>query len=221
MSRARPLGVDRYGNTLWWDRRRDNEKASVEQLELLAAADNILIDDLLDEGLKQGEVLLRLREALGEGVIPAEVLDRRRKAKELAVSQDICRICSEFGWECEGSITRHHFIPRWLMLQLENYQAYAARIRCTIPICIGRHRDLHLRNEIETPKSISQFLNDQERAFAQKMMDELKEQHPAIFDLILAGDGSTYEAILAQDYIHGAFRKASEHSIAQNKSAVG
>ena len=68
------------------------------------------------------------------------------------------------------------------MLELENYQAYAARSICTIPICIGRHRDLHYRND-GTEKSIVQYLRDHERKFAQKLLDELREQHPKIFDL--------------------------------------
>lgn len=201
------------GQKLWFDRKLSGTKATAEQLELLAAIENVSLDDILDEGLTQGEVLERLRTALGEGVVPPEILERRRAQKAAAAMQPKCRICSEFGWECEGSITRHHFIPRWLMLQLENYQAYAARVRCTIPICVGRHRDLHLRGDTDTPKSIAQFLTDNERKFAQKMLDELREQHPKIFDLIAGGDGSTYEAILASDYMSGRFREAGEREV--------
>ncbi len=95
------------------------------------------------------------------------------------------------------------------MLQLENYQAYAARVRCTIPICLGRHRDLHIPGDTDTPKSIAPFLNDCERAFAQKMLDELREQHPAIFNLMLAGDQTRYEATLVLDYVQGRFREAA------------
>lgn len=213
MSRARPLAG------MWFDQQRNNEKATAEQLELLSAVENVPLDDLLDEGLRQGQIIERLRIALGEGVIPPEVLERRRAAKEKAKTQPVCRICSSFGWTCEGSITRHHFIPRWMMLNLENYQAYAARSRCTIPICVGRHRDLHLRGDTDTPKSIGQFLTDPERKFAQKLLDELKEQHPAIFDLVAGGDENTYEAVLITDYIHGAFRKASGHAVSADQSS--
>jgi hypothetical protein len=202
MSRARPIGG------LWFDKQKANEKATVKQLELLAAAENILMDDLLDEGLRQGEVALRLREALGEGAIPPEVLERRRAAKEAAKNQPGCVICTNLGWECDGAITRHHFVPRWMMLLLENYVAYAARVRCTIPVCVGRHRDLHLRGDTETPKSLAQFMTDAERAFAQKLLDELRQQHPAVFDLIMGGDESTYEYVLLRDYHRGAFRVA-------------
>jgi hypothetical protein len=213
MSRARPLAG------IWFDQKKNHQKATAEQLELLAAVEDTAIDDVLDAGLRQGEVIERLRVALGEGVVPPEVLERRRAAKILAASQPECRICSELGWECEGSITRHHFVPRWLMLQLDNYVSYAARSRCTIPICIGRHRDLHLRNDEETPKSMAQFLNERELTFAQKMLDELREQHPAIFDLISAGDSSTYESVLISDYIHGAFRKASGYAASASQSS--
>lgn len=206
MSRARPIAG------LWFDRKRSHFKATSEQLETLAAVENIPIDDLLDEGLLQGQVVMRLREALGEGVIPPEVLERKRQRRLEAAQQPACRICDAYGWECEGSITRHHFIPRWMMLQLENYQAYATRRLCTIPICISRHRDLHLRGDEETPKSIAQFLNERERKFAQKMLDELREQHLAIFDLIGGGDGSTYESQLLLDYRRGRFTESSQYA---------
>lgn len=205
VSRAREIGGQ------WFDVHRNHEKATPEQLELLAAAENIPIDDLLDEGLRQGDIIIRLREALGEGVIPPEVLERRRAAKANARRQPVCRICSSLGWACDGSITRHHFMPRWMMLMLENYVAYAARVKCTIPVCVGRHRDLHLRGDDETPKSIAQFLTDDERKFAQKMLTEFKEQHPMVFDLILGGDPSTYEYTLIRDYTLGNFRKSSSN----------
>ncbi len=203
MSRAREIGG------LWFDVQKNHEKATSSQLELLAAAENIPLDDLLDEGLRQGEIIMRLREALGEGVIPPEILERKRLAKEAARYQPACRICSTLEWECDGSITRHHFVPRWMMLLLENYVAYAARSKCTIPVCVGRHRDLHLRGDMETPKSIAQFMTDDERKFAQKMLDELKDQHPMVFDLILGGDENAYEYVLLRDYSVGNFRKST------------
>jgi hypothetical protein len=207
MSRARQIGG------LWFDGRKNNEKATPRQLELLAAAENVPLDDLLDEGLKQAEVAIRLRAALGEGVIPPEVLERQRAAKEAAKHEAPCRICSTFGWVCEGRSTRHHFVPRWMMLMLEHYTAYAARSKCCIPICVGRHRDLHIRGDLETPKSIAQFLTDDERAFAHKMLSEFKDQHPLVFDLIAGGDEATYEYQLVRDFMTGRFMEASDRAV--------
>lgn len=205
MSRARPVGG------LWFDRRRASEKATSEQLELLAASENVSLDDLLDEGLTQGQTLERLREALGQNVIPPEVLERKRAAREAAKREPICRICEKLDTECEGRITRHHFVPRWLMLKLDNYQAYAARSRCTIPICVGRHRDLHLDGDRDTPKSIAQFMTDYERAFAQKMLVELYEQiGPSTREwLDTGGSGREYDWQLIEDFHDGEFRSVS------------
>lgn len=207
MSRYKEIGG------LPFDKKMSHKKATPAQLEALAAAEGIPIDDLLDEGLNQGEVRKRLTDIYHANVVPAEVIERRRIAREQAALEPECRICSALGWECDGSITRHHFVPRWMMLMLDNYQAYAARIRCTIPACIGRHRDLHLRGDEETPKSIVQFLNDQERAFAEKMLTEFKEQHPKVFDLIAGGDEGTYEYHLIRDFNLGRFREASGHAV--------
>lgn len=206
MSRARPINFP--GGQLWFDRRRASEKATPEQLETLAAIQDRTLDDLLDEGLTQGEVLERLRIALGQSVVPPEVLERKRAAREAAKSEQKCRICSALGTECEGCITRHHFVPRWLMLKLDNYQAYAARRRCTIPICVGRHRDLHLDGDQDTPKSISQFMTYYERRFAQKMLDELYEQiGPNTREwLDTGGSGREYDIQLISDYHAGLFR---------------
>lgn len=191
---------------MWFDTQQNGKDCKVEHLELLAAAENISVDDLLDESLNQGELIKRLRMALGEGLIPADVLEQMRIRKAEAANQPTCRICDRYGWECEGSITRHHFIPRWMMIQLENYQAYAPRRTCTIPICIGRHRDLHARDDRDG-KSIIAFLTEQERAFAQKMLEELEEQHPKIFKLLASGSETVYEAQLIKDYLADEFTK--------------
>lgn len=202
MSRARQI------NDIFFDT-KGSVRATVNQLELLADVENINIDDLLDEGLSQGQAYNRIQMILNCDVIPPEVLERRRLRRLLAKSQPACRICSTNDWECEGSITRHHFVPRWLMLQLDNYQAYAARVKCTIPICVGRHRDLHYRDKGE--KSIVRFLTEDERKFAEKMLDELREEHPKIFDLIAGGDADyAYEAQLLKDYFHGEFRSTRD-----------
>ncbi len=214
MSRARPIGG------LWFDTQQNGKDCKVEHLELLAAAENISVDDLLDESLNQGELIKRLRLALNEGVIPAEVLEQMRARKAEAAMQPQCRICDAFGWACEGSITRHHFIPRWLMLQLENYQAYAPRRTCTIPICIGRHRDLHARDD-ELGKSIAEFLTDDERRFAQKMLEELEEQHPKIFKLLASGDETVYEGQLIRDYLAGNFARITTRRTRDSVAAIG
>lgn len=204
MSRARPFTDPETGEQIWFDQ---SSKATVAQLELLSDWTGIPIDDLLDEGLSQRQTLFKLREVATPGVIPPEVLERRRERERLSGMSPACRICHPNGWACEGRITRHHFVPRWLMLQLENYQAYAARSMCTIPICVGRHRDLHDR-EAGDGKSIVPYLREHERKFAQKMIDELQEQHPKIFELLAGGDAHAYEAQLIEDYLKGEFRRS-------------
>lgn len=209
MSRARPITLP-DGTQLWFDRGASNKKATPDQLAWLAAVEDTPIDTLLDEGLSQGHVLMRLRNVLTPGVIPLDIIERRRKAREEARKQPACRICTTLGFECDGDITRHHFVPRWMMLELENYAAYAARSKCTIPICIGRHRDLHLDDDTETPKSIAQFMTDDERKFAQKMLEELEWQHPSMFKFIRNGAaGKEYERQLIEDFDADLFSKAS------------
>lgn len=210
MSRARPFtGPD--GTIHWFDRRNDSRRATVAQLELLADTLGIEMDDLLDEELTQGEIAKRLHEANGN-TVPEYVLEARRARKAAQTHRPQCRICTEHGWECEGSITRHHFIPRWLMRELRNYDAYAARSLCTIPICVGRHRDLHFRGEgsEDTEKSIAHLLTEAERTLAQRMLDDLHEQRPAIFDLIAGGNENSYEWQLIRDYQAGLFRTTRE-----------
>jgi hypothetical protein len=204
MSRARPIEI--AGEQHWFDTKQNSQRATASQLSLLAAVEGIAVDDLLDESLSQGQVLTRLRETLHGNLIPLAVLKERRKRQEAARQEPVCRICDAQGWDCEGEITRHHFIPRWIMRELENYVAYAARSRCTIPICIGRHRDLHFRDG-EGGKSIVPCLTDDERAFGVKLLDELAEQHPKIFALISGGDETTYEGQLLKDYREGAFHR--------------
>ncbi len=201
--------MSRYKNLAGahFDKKQNHRKATAEQLTLLAAVEDVPIDDLLDAGLRQGEVMRRLALVLHGDVIPVEILERRRKIREEAAKQPACRICSVLGTKCEGEITRHHFLPRWLMLKLDNYQAFAARSRCTIPICIGRHRDLHLPGDTDTPKSIAQFMTDEERHLCQKMMGQLMEEHPFVREWISGGDRDwAYEAMLFSDFDRGLFR---------------
>lgn len=202
MSRAKSFV---YDQVYWFDYK--NSVATLDQLELLADLTGQEIDDLLDAGLSQREVARQLFEF--DGLIPEHVAELRRQRVADQHNAPACRWCSAHGLECEGRSTRHHYVPRWLMLLLENYQAYAPRSLCTIPICLARHRDLHQRGG--PGKSIVECLTDRERAFAQKMLDELREQHPAVFDLIAGGDANAYEAQLIRDYLDGAFRRAILH----------
>jgi hypothetical protein len=219
MSRARSINYN--GSTHWFDTEKNSRPAKVEHLEVLATVEDLEADDLLDEGLNQGQVIERLRKSLGQGVIPAHILEKHRKRREAAQQERICRICSTEGRECEGKITRHHFVTRWLMKELENYESYARRDRCTIPVCMGAHRDLHMRNDGD--KSIIRYLTDEERHFAHKMLSELEEQHPKIISLARAGDPEvSYEARLIRDYDEGKFAAEaltiSEESVYLKKS---
>lgn len=208
MSRSRPYDFD--GTRYWFDVR---SRATAAQLELLADVENIDVDDLLDEGLSQKQVLYRLHQC--DRLIPEHVLERRRLRALLMDRTAVCRVCQLNGWTCDGSITRHHFVPRWLMLLLENYDAYAARSICTIPICVGRHRDFHLREQ--GPKSILPYLRAHERLFAQKMLDELHTQRPAVWALIEGGDEYSYEWQLLRDYAYGGFRSTGRPSTSSKR----
>jgi hypothetical protein len=214
VSRAKNLGG------MIFDKKQNHKKATAEQLALLAACEAVPIDDLLDAGLRQGEVMKRLAVALHGDIIPFEVLRRRQEAREEASRQPDCRICSVLGTECEGEITRHHFLPRWLMLKLDNYAAYAARSKCTIPICIGRHRDLHLPGDTDTPKSVAQFMTDDERKFCQKMIEQLLEEHPFVLKWLSGGDRDwAYEVQLLEDFNRGLFQtsRLSSRDVANTK----
>ncbi len=209
MSRARPWIHPHTGQTIWFDRQA---KATAEQLEFLADVEGIDLDDLLDEGMTQRQVLARLHGH--DGKIPPEVFVRRAARQLALVHENECVICSTHDLVCEGDITKHHFIPRWMMLLLDNYNAYSSRSKCCIPICLSRHRDLHLRSD-KAPKSIAEYLRPDQRAFAQKMLDELREQRPAVFELILGGNpDTTYEATLIYDYIQGKFSTSDGINIA-------
>lgn len=196
MSRAKQYQNGEF--KVWFDYK---SVATPEQLELLADLTDQDIDDLLDAGLSQKEVARQLFAM--DGLIPEYVLEKRRKRISEQGQKPGCRWCDPRGLECEGRSSRHHYVPRWLMLLLKDYQLYSPRSICTIPICIARHRDLHLRGG--ESKSIVDCLNDREKQFAQGMLDELKEQHPRVFELLAAGDENTYEGQLVQDYLVGHF----------------
>lgn len=205
MSRARPiiLGED---HAVWFDTKRNGQRASDEQVELLALVERIELDDLLDISLTQGEVIDRLRKALGQDRIPVEVLERREKWREERHSLPPCRICDK-----EGDSTKHHFVNKWILRELQYYaQKWADRTKNTIPLCIHCHRGLHLRDDKDefyiADKSIVSRLTEVEKAFVEAALQALFEEHPKLLILIARGDDSSYEARLVKDWIEGKFR---------------
>src|SRR5208282_3567354 len=197
MSRARDWTHPITGKVFWFDA-YDGE-ATVEQIELLAEMEDADIDDLLDERLSTKAVLYRLNDA--SDLIPHEIIEQKR-ARVLSTQRVlICRYHGDDG-ECEGSVTRHHFVPRWLMLELPDYINYAPRSYCTIPACVGWHRFLHIRDG-NSNKSIASYLTEAESDIADHLIESLKDVRPVLFDLIAHGDKTSYEWQLIHDYQEG------------------
>lgn len=194
MSRARSVVID--GAKHWFDMK--SPKATAEQLELLATIEETEIDELLESSVGQGEILRRLREALGQTQeIPAYVLERRQKWREARQVQPQCRMCGK-----EGDSTRHHFVNKWILKELEHYtQQWASRKENCIPVCIDCHRDLHDRSN--GPISIADKLTDTEKDFANRALEQLAEERPKLLILLARGDDSVYEARLVKDWIEG------------------
>src|SRR3982751_2604372 len=115
MSRARSIVID--GVEHWFDTSLDGQPAQAEQLELLIDATGVELDEILDADLTQGQCILAIREALHGNVVPPEVMERKRQRRAAQARRPECRIC-----KVEGKSTKHHFIPRWIMRELENYQ---------------------------------------------------------------------------------------------------
>jgi hypothetical protein len=175
---------------------------------MLADVSGMDLDEILDSDLNQGQVILALREELAGGeVIPAHVIARKRKRQAEQQQRPPCRMCG-----VEGKSTKHHFVNRWLMRELENYDAYSARRICTIPICRDCHDSLHDRGTDAPGKSIVPYLKPHEAELAHRMLTDLREQRPRLFDLIAAGNEFTYEYVLIQDFIHGEFSKLAASS---------
>lgn len=194
MSRARPIIID--DDIVWFDRKKNHIKATADQLEFLASAEDIEIDDLLDEGLIQAEVMERLKDALGQNGTPPEIAERRELKRKERQVQPECQICGAIG-----NSTRHHFVNKWMMKELGNYDAYAHRSKCTIPVCVECHRDLHWRDDQD--KSIVPYLNEQQLKIAASMIEDLHQEHPKIFDLLNNGEDIVYESRLIHDYLEG------------------
>jgi hypothetical protein len=198
MSRARPIYDEQGDPVLWFDTSKNGHEATDSQVELLGSVLGVDLDDLLDASLSQGDVLGQLREELGQGVVPEEVLVRQRAARAERKSQPECRICDK-----TGNSTRHHYVNRWMMRELSNYHIVGARSRCTIPVCTHCHRKLHDRSN--GPVSIVPYLTDDEKAFACDLLERFRRERPSVFELQANGDPSVYEACLVQDWIAGKF----------------
>lgn len=218
MSRARDIivGDEQY----WFDTRLDGEKASIEQLELLALVENEDIDDLLDGHVSQKDVINRLRDALGQNSIPDEIKLRRARWKEARRVAPECRIHGE-----QGDSTKHHFVNKWILRELEDYgRLWADRTENTIPVCLKCHRELHERTG--PAKSIVEFLTQEERDFTYRALKAFTEQKPRVAWLITLGDDSVYEARLMKDFVIGLFNPTEERiiitpALAREETVVG
>ncbi len=175
------------------------EDATVEQLELLSAAEKVSIDDLLEEVLTQGDVVHRLRDHFGQ-TIPDSVLQRRQDDRQERSRAKECRVCGR-----TGDSTQHHFINRWILKQLDGYQhRWASRTVNCIPVCIHCHRDLHSRQK--GAHSIAPYLSDDERDFAERAIQALYEEKPKLWLLIARGDEDVYETKLMRDWLMNRFK---------------
>lgn len=195
MSRARYVKVN--GEKHWFDMNASHRKATDQQLELLATVEQVDLEDLLESNVTQGDVLVRLRQALGQAPIPIEVLERRQKWRKSRQRQPACRICLK-----KGDSTKHHFVNKWILKELSGYaRLWSNRRENTIPVCIDCHRDLHDRNN--GPVSIADKLTASEREFANRALTALSEERPKLLILIARGDDSVYEARLVKDWFEG------------------
>lgn len=211
MSRARSIIID--GREIWFDTSLDGQPARPDQLELLMDATGVELDDLLDTDLTQGQCILAIREAIHGNVIPPEVMERKRQRR---VGKPQCRMCDRKG------ITKHHFVPRWIMLLLGNYQTYAPRSICTIPLCVECHYSIHDRSlNLYEGKSIVEYLKPHEAEMAQQILDDLKSQHPGVYDLIAGGNAHAYEYVTISDHIAGRFIEQGREKHEDRRSGSG
>lgn len=205
MSRGRPIKIG--DEKIWFDTNKNGERAKVDHLELLALVEDIDLDDLLDGHVTQGEVIKRLREALGIDNIPDKIVKRREEWRKARHEAPKCRICGK-----EGESTKHHYVNKWILKELSGYAAkWADRNKNTIPVCITCHRNLHQRDGER--KSIVEFLREPEREFVQTALEALGKQRPSLFVLLVTGDDSVYESQLLKDYALGHFRSSDPRPI--------
>jgi 5-methylcytosine-specific restriction endonuclease McrA len=200
MSRARPVVIN--GAIHFFDVKQNSRPATPEQIALLADAENIEIEELLEASLTQGEVLTRIREATGKGE-PPEVKARREERRKEQAQKPKCRICGR-----EGNSTDHHFVNKWIMKELSNYAEYASRRICTIPLCEECHADQHRRDR--GPHSIVPFLNEEEKHIANILLDTFRREHGKTFEILSEGDDEVYEARLIKDWLEGRFDPSRE-----------
>lgn len=187
------------GRYYWFNVNKNGDAASNKQLELLAVVEDVYLDDLLDTVLTQGEVIRRLRYAVGQDPIPTDVLQRRAAWRAERQLQPRCRKCGK-----EGDSTKHHFVNKWILRELGDYaQKWADRSKNCIPICIDCHRHLHLRDD--RAKSVVEYLTPEEREFAEAALTTLSEERPKLLLLIARGDPGVYETRLVRDWIEGKF----------------
>jgi hypothetical protein len=214
MSRARPITIN--GETHWFDTGKNHRKATDKQIELLATVEQVEIDDLLESNITQGEVIRRLREALGTPqVIPHWVLEKRQKWRRERAEQPNCRMCGKVG-----DSSKHHFVNKWILRELSNYASkWSSRKENCIPLCIDCHRDLHYRDN--GPVSIAPYLTDAEKQYADRALSALAEERPRLLILIAKGDDSVYEARLAKDWIEGKFEVSAEAKLATSELVSG
>ena len=198
MSRARPIKIG--DERIWFDTARNGERAKEDHLELLALVEDIDLDDLLDEHVTQGEVIKRIRGALGIDNIPAEIVKKREDWRDARHEAPQCRICGK-----EGNSTKHHYVNRWILKELVDYAwKWADRNKNTIPVSIKCHRELHKRDG--EAKSIAPYLKDNEKDFVEAALIALQKQRPSVALLLARGDDSVYESQLLKDWINGVFR---------------
>ena len=187
------------GERYWIDVHRSGDFATSSQLELLATVEDSSLDDLLEASPLQGEVLRRLRDALGQGPVPEDVLARQAARREARSVRPSCRNCGVIG----GS-THHHFVNKWMLRELSNYAAkWADRTKNCIPLCVDCHSALHQRDD--TDKSIVDLLMPEEMAFADAALTALADEHPKLLLLIARGDEGTYETRVVRDWINDKF----------------
>lgn len=226
MSRARYIILpdsmveDGEDNRVWFDTQLDGEKAQLAHLELLALVEDEDIDELLDGHVTQKEVVGRLRDALGQNSIPADIKERRRKWKEARRIAPKCRLCEQ-----TGDSTKHHFVNKWILRELSDYaRLWADRNVNTIPVCLKCHRELHERSG--PAKSIVEHLTTSEKEFAYRALTAFTEQKPKVAWLIALGDDSVYEARLMKDFVIGLFNPTEERiiitpAVAREENAIG
>lgn len=211
MSRARPIELP-GGETIWFDTNRNGEAftdaLTSEQVELLMSVEDIDIEDFVESEITQGSAIERIRVSVGQYQMPQAIADRREKLRRERRTQPRCRRCGR-----EGDSTKHHFVNKWILKEIEGYAAHwADRSKNCIPMCIDCHRLIHSRNK--GVHSIADMLNNTEKAFAEKALSTYSEQHPRVVVLIARGDESTYETRLIRDWIEGKFILEEETSAA-------